>query len=349
MNVASTREIVRSALHRTWRARQWTYAATLLAVSIVGQLGLQLAFSPSLAVQLYLAAFSAGTLVPLGYVAGRVIEHLQQLALHDAGTGLWNRRYLATRLADEVCAARRDAGALSVLFVDVDDLKAINDIAGHKAGDRALRTVADALRRALRTTDVATRFGGDEFLVIAPNTPLRDAVVLADHVRLTLHKLGPPALTLPPVTVSIGVVDVELAGCDGDALLKAADAAMYAAKALGGDRNVVAPQTYDARAAHHGTLHAPMHGPIKPGPRTPGPRAPAPRTPTPRPARAPLLPKGLVAGGPARPKGDGTPPPPRGHNGSNLPAFVRIGVNQLEEAVRDAVAAREAALPTPRR
>jgi diguanylate cyclase (GGDEF)-like protein len=240
MKTASTQEIIRNALQRR-PPRPVSYAGGVLGLCAAGQLGLQLLLQPSAAAQLYLLAFAATTLVPLAYFAGRMVDHLQELALHDGPTGLWNRRYLGTRLADEVCRARREHIPLSLLFLDVDDLKAINDAGGHKAGDRALRSVADALRRSCRCTDVVARFGGDEFVVIAPSTTAREALEIAGRIRTALHKLGPPALTLPLVTVSAGLAEVERAGSDPDSLLRAADAAMYAAKSLGGDRCMLTP------------------------------------------------------------------------------------------------------------
>jgi diguanylate cyclase (GGDEF)-like protein len=173
----------------------------------------------------------------------RLEETLRRAAMHDEVTGLPNRRLVeedVTRtLLDEYTA-------LSVIFVDLDGFKAVNDRLGHAAGDALLREVGQRLRGVIRTTDVLGRFGGDEFIAVASVESDGDAAVLADRIRTAVAE---PYRELPAdlrITASVGVVTV---GNDGapvmDQLIRAADHAMYEAKLAGGDR--VAVTAFGAR------------------------------------------------------------------------------------------------------
>lgn len=167
----------------------------------------------------------------------RLEEELRRAAMHDEVTGLPNRRLVeedVTRtLLDEYTA-------LSVIFIDLDGFKAVNDRLGHAAGDALLREVGQRLRNVIRETDVLGRFGGDEFIAVAAVESPGDAAVLADRIRLCIAEPFddiPDELT---ITASVGVVTV---GNDGapvmDQLIRAADHAMYEAKLAGGDRVAV--------------------------------------------------------------------------------------------------------------
>ncbi|GAA4772039.1 GGDEF domain-containing protein [Actinomycetospora chlora] len=163
--------------------------------------------------------------------------HVTALALADPLTGLPNRRAL-DRCLEEVLAdaARRGPGAApAVAMIDVDGFKHVNDTVSHARGDEVLRGVAAALRSSLRSPDLVARYGGDEFVVVLPETALEDAGAALDRARTTVahHVAG-------EVTVSVGVV----AARSGDApaeLLARADAAMYAVKRAGGDGVRTAP------------------------------------------------------------------------------------------------------------
>lgn len=127
---------------------------------------------------------------------------------------------------------------MSIVPLDLDGLKRINDRHGHEAGDRALRAVAEAMRDTLRTTDVAARVGGDEFIVLAPNTAAAAAITLAERIRT---RAADAQSLLAPVaaTVSLGVVTFnpsEDTGTDAAALMRTADEALYDAKRGGGNR-----------------------------------------------------------------------------------------------------------------
>ena len=176
-----------------------------------------------------------------GYVLGRQADELAELSQTDALTQLLNARGFATRLQAEIQRSRRYRAALSLLFLDLDGLKAINDKYGHRAGSQALRVVAGVIRSQLRETDTGARWGGDEFTVIAPNTNKDAATLFAERIRAGIaeHVID------WPLTASIGIatLDWEIAHVetapDAQALLRDADAAMYEAKRRG-KNNVVA-------------------------------------------------------------------------------------------------------------
>lgn len=172
-------------------------------------------------------------LVLLGRVIGRAEDRLRNEAITDTLTGLFNRRYFDHGLATEIARARRRDEPLSLLLLDMDALKALNDRSGHRAGDLALRHIATSLERGCRATDWVARLGGDEFVLLAPNTAGDDALALAERLRRRIKASAPRGMA---VTVSVGVA--ELGGTDeldGPALLDAADEALYRAKAAGRD------------------------------------------------------------------------------------------------------------------
>lgn len=167
-------------------------------------------------------------------------ENLDRLAHVDGLTQLDNRRRTQVSLDGLVANAERHAQSLSVLMIDVDRFKEINDGYGHEIGDHVLRFVAAAVRAALRQGDLVGRWGGEEFLVLLPFTDRHGAEVVAERVRAAVALApGVVADQLVPVTVSIGAAtrEDELS----DALAAKADTAMYAAKATGRDSVCLAP------------------------------------------------------------------------------------------------------------
>ncbi len=159
-------------------------------------------------------------------------EVLQQ-AMTDGLTGLANRRALDGSMARALAIAARSGRSFSVVMVDLDYFKAINDRFGHRAGDAALAAFAQRLRAALRAQDLAFRYGGEEFFVLLPNTDGTGAKVLAErlHGQVALPAHG----DMPAQSASLGVA-VWREGDTADALLGRADQAMYRAKGLGRDR-----------------------------------------------------------------------------------------------------------------
>jgi diguanylate cyclase (GGDEF)-like protein len=168
-------------------------------------------------------------------------DELERLVGVDALTGLSNRRQIESDLVRVVSAARRHDTELSVLLIDLDRFKDINDTHGHQTGDRALVAVARAMERALRREDLVGRWGGEEFIAILPGTDADGAAVVAERIRAGVAELD----VLTDESLSIGLTaSVGLAaGASGGAndLVQRADGALYAAKAAGRNRVEVAP------------------------------------------------------------------------------------------------------------
>lgn len=165
-------------------------------------------------------------------------EELQQQAVTDDLTGLRNRRFLMGWLGAEVDRARRDEAPLSVVMLDLDDFKQINDRLGHGAGDRALQAVAGVLHASVRGYDVAARLGGDEMLVALPNTALDQAARVAWRIHDEIETSEVEGLDVP-LRASVGVVIADTSSDTVATLLTRADEALYAAKRAGGGRVVV--------------------------------------------------------------------------------------------------------------
>lgn len=164
----------------------------------------------------------------------------QLLSITDPLTGLVNRRYMEERLAEEVDRSKRHRFQMSFLMLDIDHFKMYNDRHGHQAGDLALEMTAQCLRSALRSEDVASRYGGEEFSVLLPQTNNEEAVVIADRIRGLIERtLFPHGGSQPhgAVTVSIGVSSYGPGVDTPPAIVRAADQALYAAKHRG--RNCV--------------------------------------------------------------------------------------------------------------
>jgi len=164
-------------------------------------------------------------------------ERLRQLAATDGLTGLGNHREFQTRLEAELQRADRYGHDVSLLMMDVDHFKQYNDSFGHPAGDEVLRTVAELLRQEARESDFVARYGGEEFAVILPMTGPADAAQMAERVRARIEWHGWP---LRAVTVSVGLASRSLPLATSEALLKAADQALYASKQAGRNRVSVA-------------------------------------------------------------------------------------------------------------
>jgi len=195
-------------------------------------------------------ALGSGDLLRLGatvlkYLAGgeleaRYHEELRALALRDGLTGAANKRQLVDVLEREMGRHRRHARPLSLLILDLDRFKAVNDALGHLAGDEVLRNLVRIVAPALRREDCFARFGGDEFAAVLPETPLDGARIVAEKVRRRIEE-GPftfEGLVLP-VTASVGVAEMGAESRRPEDLMGAADARLLEAKR--GGRNRVAP------------------------------------------------------------------------------------------------------------
>ncbi|MGD8374625.1 MAG: diguanylate cyclase [Acidobacteriota bacterium] len=169
-------------------------------------------------------------------------DALYQQASTDTLTGLASRRYLDSRLQDEVEFAGRTRTSLSVVLIDLDDFKALNDTHGHQAGDQILRQIGRILRGSVRKFDICGRYGGEEFILALPETDTRGALVVAENVRdrVASHPFLDPDEPVA-VTASLGIATFPAHGDDVHGIIGAADAALYEAKKAGKNRHAVAP------------------------------------------------------------------------------------------------------------
>jgi diguanylate cyclase (GGDEF)-like protein len=165
---------------------------------------------------------------------------LKTLATIDPLTQLSNRRALGERLNYEFARASRYRSQVACLMLDVDHFKKVNDVHGHLVGDKVLVEVGAGIATTIRSTDLGGRYGGEEFMVIAPETPQQQALVLAERLRQGIVQRIAHAPGLPPVTVSIGVSTSELKLQSVEELVHRADQALYQAKQQGRDRVVLA-------------------------------------------------------------------------------------------------------------
>lgn len=164
-------------------------------------------------------------------------RRLQEVALTDALTGFPNRRYAMDRIQQEWLVSARTRRALSVMVIDVDQFKLYNDSHGHDVGDAVLKRVATVVKAALRAQDVVARTGGDEFLVICPDTSLDAAFACAERVRFAVENARTPLKGVSlKISLSIGIASREAQMADPDALIKRADQGLYLAKEKGRNR-----------------------------------------------------------------------------------------------------------------
>jgi diguanylate cyclase (GGDEF)-like protein len=180
----------------------------------------------------------------LKYLSGTDIEaafheEIYRLAIVDSLTGLPNRRRFDEELAAEFVRARRYARVLSLLLVDVDLFKAVNDEYGHPTGDSVLGHLGSLLRSRVRSGDLAARVGGEEFAVLMPETPLAGARVLAEQLRASVERSSMLYEVEIRVTVSIGCAELEPTDGSGQDLFTRCDGKLYEAKNAGRNRVVV--------------------------------------------------------------------------------------------------------------
>lgn len=165
-------------------------------------------------------------------------ESLRQQSLVDTLTGLHNRRFLDETLRRELLRASRKQRAVAVVLLDVDHFKRFNDTFGHEAGDLVLRHLASEMKRNVRTSDLACRYGGEEFALVMPEIGHEDAIERCEALRLAVSRLqvrygGQP---LGPINISLGLAWFPQDGEQMDRLLHAADTALYQAKRGGRNR-----------------------------------------------------------------------------------------------------------------
>jgi diguanylate cyclase (GGDEF)-like protein len=197
--------------------------------------GLRLDLLAEMPTYAYVAGSTFVVFTLFGLSLGRQADRLVDLSNTDPLTGLRNARLLQARLEHEFSRHQRYREPLSLLLVDLDGLKQINDQKGHASGDAALRRVAEAIRRGSRATDLAARWGGDEFALLAPHTDNPAAIQLAERIR-TAAAEGAGADAGASVSIGVATLDVASSLTGPIALVAAADQALYEAKRLGKNR-----------------------------------------------------------------------------------------------------------------
>ena len=215
--------------------------ATLASLAYLGVLALDPNVSAFATADLLRFGLQIGSIWLLAYVAGvfasgerRMRASVLQMSRTDALTGLYNRGQLFPTLEQEVQRTRRSERGFCLLMIDLDGLKAVNDSYGHHRGDEVLRHLGSVIRHSIRLVDTAYRYGGDEFLVLLPETDFAGAFVVAEKVRIGTEEMGLIAVEGELLTsVSIGLVSCPEDGTSAEELMIAADRAMYQAKSLG--------------------------------------------------------------------------------------------------------------------
>lgn len=181
-------------------------------------------------------------------------ERVRQLAYRDGLTGVFNRRYFETKILEELSRAERHGSPISILMIDIDGFKPLNDEFGHLLGDEVLRQVSSIFLHSTRKSDAVCRYGGDEFALLLPNTSLGNAVSVAEKLRKRIASWDFPGVPRP-VTITCGVAEGPAQGATRDGIMQSADAALYAAKQAG--RNRVAVAESAERPALVQSAHAP--------------------------------------------------------------------------------------------
>ncbi len=173
---------------------------------------------------------TVATQLALGVRNARLYGRARERANEDSLTGLFNHRYLHGRLEQELLRSERTAQPLAVVLFDLDNFKAFNDNYGHQSGDEVLRFMATVLHQSLRATDIAGRYGGDEFLVILPQSDEHGAQLLLDRVRRKIDEQAGSGFLPIPIAISAGIAVYPRDGAKKTELIARADAAMYADK-----------------------------------------------------------------------------------------------------------------------
>jgi diguanylate cyclase (GGDEF)-like protein len=180
----------------------------------------------------------------------QLIQMLAQRAQVDGLTGLWNRTFFDRRWNEEHARCARHGHSMSIALLDLDHFKMVNDNFGHPAGDMVLQSVAKVLQRECRTSDLACRYGGEEFVLLMPDTPSPDAARVCERIRTAVEAARWPRLPSLRVTVSIGIAGAgSSAPVSADQWVEATDHNLYTAKRGGRNRIVVTdlaahPQRY---------------------------------------------------------------------------------------------------------
>jgi diguanylate cyclase (GGDEF)-like protein len=181
----------------------------------------------------------------------RLYARAEQMARIDEITGLFNRRHFNECIKQEIERHSRYSGVLSLILLDLDDFKAYNDVQGHTAGDKILEVIGRLINKAIRSTDLAFRYGGDEFAVILPQSTTHDAFVVANRVRGQIAaEMSKKDIKL---SASLGLASWPIDGFTSGELINAADKALYQAKETGGNLTCIASKTLSSASRTAGT------------------------------------------------------------------------------------------------
>jgi diguanylate cyclase (GGDEF)-like protein len=178
-----------------------------------------------------------GAMAALAFNSARQRERLRTQARTDSLTGMLNRRAYFERLSEELARAKRTSSTVSVVMIDIDHFKPVNDEHGHAEGDRVLQAIAAKLQTTVRTDETVARYGGEEFALIAAGAGTEQAVELAERARAAIAEVDVHGAA---ISASAGVANWPADGDNADRLLEAADRALYAAKRAGRDRTCAA-------------------------------------------------------------------------------------------------------------
>ena len=162
-------------------------------------------------------------------------------SVRDIKTGLYNHGYFMTRLGEEIGRTKRESAVSSLLVIDVDKFKTFNDTYGHMAGDRVLESLAFTIKQAIRLGDIPSRFGGEEFTILLPNTPQQTAWLVAERLRQEVEAMKVPwEPPLPQVTISLGIVNFDSeTNVSPEEIISRADKALYLSKQNGRNQTSV--------------------------------------------------------------------------------------------------------------
>ncbi len=212
--------------------------------------------APALAIVVGFLLLAVGLAWSLARTLTRLHMRVEQQAVTDPLTGLWNRRHMSEALEREVDRALRFGHPISLIILDVDDFKQINDREGHPQGDLVLESVADVVREGTRLIDVAARYGGDELAVVLVETDREGALILGERLadRMRATKVPRREGGSMGVTISLGVATIPDSAADLDSLVDAADRALLRAKRAGKNQIRAAPATRLAGGPGEGPL-----------------------------------------------------------------------------------------------
>lgn len=249
-------------------------------------------------VRLLFTVISLSLLAYLASVVGREQRRAREAAISlsrfDTLTGLYNRGYFFSVMDREIRRAARNGSRFAVLMVDLDNLKPVNDTFGHQRGDELLRAVTGAIQRNVRSTDIAARYGGDEFVILLSDTEPEGAIVVAEKLRSDISSLAVGSLDRPARTsASIGVVSYPEDGPSMESLIADVDKAMYEAKRRGKNQIVGYVTRTERVATTAGEVRTTMME--RPAPRPPVTSAPAASRSSAPTAPSPAAPTGRAA------------------------------------------------------